>query len=86
MEFHLSTTKEIVIIGEKGNELERELQRRYLPNSVVVLSSDAETDSNVIPLRKDRVMIEGKPTAYVCEDFICNRPVTTVAEIIEAIK
>ncbi len=83
MEFHLGRMKEIVIIGKKGNELEREILNRYLPDAVVVLSSDAKADSAVIPLLKDRGMIDGKPTVYVCEDFVCQRPVATIAELVE---
>ncbi len=83
MEFLLSATKEIAVIGPKGNDLGREILGKYLPNSVVVLSTEPETDSAVIPLLKDRGMTDGKPTAYVCEAFVCQRPVTTVAEFVE---
>lgn len=79
MEFYLAKTKEVVIIGDRGSELEREIFEQFLPYKVVVLSSgDDDTD---IPLLKDRGMIDGKATAYVCEDFVCQRPVGTVEEL-----
>ncbi len=80
LEFHLSTTKEIVILGEKGNELEREIWTDYLPNKVVVL---AESDENaaLIPLLENRKATRGKPTAYVCENFICQKPVTSAEDL-----
>lgn len=78
LEFHLGETKEVVIVGPKGNGLEREALRRYLPNAVVALSPGPEPDPAVIPLLADRPMIDGLPTAYVCEDFVCERPVTEV--------
>ena len=81
LEFHLAATKEIVVIGPKGNDLERDVLGRYLPNAVVVLSSDAKADATTIPLLKDRGMVVEKATAYVCEDFVCQRPVTTVDEL-----
>ena len=81
LEFHLGETKEIAVFGEKGNDLECEVLSRYLPNAVVVLSSDAKADADVIPLLKDREMVEGRPTAYICENFVCQRPVTSVKEL-----
>ena len=81
LEFHLSRTKEIVVIGPRNNDLERNVLGRYLPDAVVVLSTDAESDSETIPFLKDRGMVDAKATVYVCEDFVCQRPVTTVEEL-----
>ncbi len=82
LEFHLGETKEIVVIGEKGNALEKDILTRYLPDAVIVVSSDARADVENIPLLNDRGMIEDKPTAYVCENFICQRPVTNVEDLV----
>jgi len=81
IEFYLNPTKEIVIIGEKGNELEREVRREYLPGKVVVLSENPARDAGLIPLLNERKMIEDKPTAYVCENFTCQKPVTTIEDL-----
>jgi uncharacterized protein YyaL (SSP411 family) len=87
LEFYLNPTKEIVIIGEKGNELESEAWSEYLPNKVVVLSGgDVKEDSEFIPLLQERKMIDGKPTAYVCQNYTCQKPVTTAAELREQLK
>jgi uncharacterized protein YyaL (SSP411 family) len=79
MEFYLHSIKEIVIIGEKGNELEREVWREYLPYKVIVLAGESSNDS--IPLLQERKIIDGKATAYVCENFTCRKPVTTIDEL-----
>ena len=81
IEFNLAAVKEIVIIGEKGNELEREVWSEFLPNKVVVLSGG--TDDGTIPLIAERKIVDGKATAYVCENFVCQRPVTSVVELRE---
>lgn len=81
LEFHLGKTKEVVVVGEKGNELEREIHSRYLPDAIIVLSSEAESDSATIPLLKDRGMVGAKATAYVCENFTCSKPVTSVDDL-----
>jgi uncharacterized protein YyaL (SSP411 family) len=86
LEFYLNPVREIVVIGEKGNELEREVWREYLPEKVVALSANAAENaknSELIPLLKERKMIEDKPTAFVCENFACQKPVTTADDLSE---
>jgi uncharacterized protein YyaL (SSP411 family) len=48
----------------------------YRPFKVVAVGA---ADSNV-PLLTGRERIEGKPAAYVCEHFVCQRPVTEIDE------
>lgn len=81
LEFHLSETKELVIVGPNGNALQQDVLRRYLPDAVVVLSANAAADSAVIPLLKGRETAGDQPTAYVCENFVCQRPATSVSEL-----
>lgn len=81
LEFYLNPTKEIVIIGGKGNELEREVWREYLPDKVVVLSDEEGKDAEIIPLLQARKMIENRPTAYVCRNFTCQKPATSAGEL-----
>jgi uncharacterized protein YyaL (SSP411 family) len=86
LDFYLSTPKELVIIGKKDTpetaSLVREIWRRYLPNKVVAESTGEHArDADIIPLLKDRTMIENRPTAYVCENYTCQRPVTTPEEL-----
>ncbi|GAA1260963.1 thioredoxin domain-containing protein [Saccharothrix xinjiangensis] len=37
------------------------------------------------PLLEDRPLVAGGPAAYVCRGFVCDRPVTTAAELAEAL-
>jgi uncharacterized protein YyaL (SSP411 family) len=80
-EFYLANVKEVAIIGSAGNELERELWDEYEPSKVVAVGETNEA----VPLLADRKQINGKPTAYVCENFVCQQPVTTVGELREAL-
>ena len=80
MEFTLKPTKEIVLIGDDEGKLAAEVWKKYLPNKVVV-SGDSANVSGQIPLLEGRTAIDGKPTAYVCENFVCNRPVTTAEQL-----
>ena len=81
LEFYLNPTKEIVILGEKGNELEREIWSEYLPNKVVVIAANIGENAKLIPLLENRKMIDDKPTAYVCENFVCQRPATNLSDL-----
>jgi uncharacterized protein YyaL (SSP411 family) len=87
LDFYLSTPKEIAIVGSarraETNALLSEVVRRYLPNRVLVGSAGngaAEARSG-IPLLEDRDRVDGKPTAYVCENYACNLPVTEPAAL-----
>ncbi len=78
MEFHISRVKEIAVIGEPGNVLEREVLATYLPNSVLAFAKDADPD---LPLLTDKRTTDGNPTVFVCENFVCQRPVTEVEDL-----
>ncbi|MEZ4610792.1 MAG: hypothetical protein R2838_11190 [Caldilineaceae bacterium] len=41
-------------------------------------ASDAASD---LPLLAGRTLVDGKPAAYVCENYACNLPVTTPEEL-----
>jgi uncharacterized protein YyaL (SSP411 family) len=78
----LSTPKEVAIIGSNAIDLKPmlgEVWRGYLPNKVVA----ASYGHDLLPLWEGRTMIDGKPTAYVCENYVCKRPVTELSELAE---
>ncbi|HEX8921036.1 MAG TPA: thioredoxin domain-containing protein, partial [Pyrinomonadaceae bacterium] len=86
LDFYLSTPKEIAIIGERAAEetleLLREVWTRYLPNKIVVQASAEDARATeAIPLLRHRPMIDGRATAYVCEHYTCQQPVTSRAEL-----
>ena len=87
LDFLLATPKEVVIVGPPDDPnteaLMREVFRHHLPNRVVVgMPQPADDDlGERIPLLRDRVMVDGQPTAYVCENYVCNLPVTDPAEL-----
>ena len=48
---------------------------RYIPNKVLV-GNDPSKPYPAIPLLEDRDMVDSRPTAYVCENYACQLPVT----------
>ena len=81
LDFYLSAPKEVAIIGNSSDaataDLLRTVNGRYLANRVIVGadSENAATESG-LPLLEGRGMVDGKPTAYVCENYACQLPVT----------
>jgi uncharacterized protein YyaL (SSP411 family) len=75
MEFILQPTKEVVLINDRDRDLSRQVWSRYLPNKVVVVSDNSDLEE--LPLISGRTAVDGDPTAYVCENFVCKRPVTS---------
>ena len=86
LDFYLSTPKEIAIIGpldaEETRSLLREVWTRYLPNKVVAQTAgDDDRVIAVLPLLRDRPMVDGHATAYVCEHYTCQQPTISAAEL-----
>jgi uncharacterized protein YyaL (SSP411 family) len=55
---------------------------RYLPNKVVVQSSEGdERLAGLVPLLRDRGALGGKATAYVCENYTCRQPVNEPSQL-----
>ena len=80
LDFYLSRPKEIVIVGARGDErtsaLLREVHKNYLPNRVLICASERDEPTRDIPLLAERRAVDGLPTAYVCENYVCQLPVT----------
>jgi hypothetical protein len=74
----LAPSQEVAIVGDPAHAatqaLLREVRSRYLPHTVVALKRpDAES---MLPLLQGRDLVDGKPAAYVCENYACRLPVT----------
>jgi uncharacterized protein len=81
LEFYLGPVKEIVIVAKQGSELEREVWADYRPFKVVAkMDPDSEPDVESAML-KGKGLVNGKEAVYVCEAFVCDKPVTTVGDL-----
>lgn len=89
LEFALAKPREIAIIGEVDGEdtaaLLRTLQKPYHPNQVVALANAGETAGHPA-LVEERPALDGRATAYVCQNFTCRQPVTSPTELAELLK
>jgi hypothetical protein len=86
--------REVAIVGAEGNDgtkkLLSEVYHEFIPNKVVALLDPTSGDSNeagkLIPLLRERPQIDGKATAYVCENYACKLPVTTSEQLAEQLR
>ena len=93
VENSLGKPRQIVIAGKKGSSetkaLLKEVHRHLLPNTIVILA-DANEGQKYLGERNEAVramsLVEGKPAAYVCENFTCKAPVTDVKRLSDLLK
>jgi hypothetical protein len=82
LELSLSAAREVAVVGDPADPATRALVdevtvKRFVPNHVLAVASvNDERSRHLVPLLRERVAIDGRPTAYVCERFTCRTPVT----------
>jgi uncharacterized protein YyaL (SSP411 family) len=84
LDFHLSTPREVAVVGPPGDPTTEELRQAVLapwsPNQVVAFSAGDEA-APAVPLLAGKGLVDGRPAVYVCERFACRAPVTSAAEL-----
>ena len=83
LDFAVGPVKEVALVGDPAatetQALVHTVFARFLPNKVVALrtpGAPGEAAALAIPLLAERPEQAGKPTAYVCQQFTCQLPVT----------
>ena len=92
LDFYVSPPKEIAVIGPRDDPTTQALLdtvfHRFLPNKVVMgvetplIPADDNSEAD-IPLLAGRGMVGGLPSAYVCQNYACQLPVTDPAGLAE---
>ena len=89
LDFAIGPTKEIVIAGEPDDEDTRKMldaiRSRFIPGKVLILNAGGEAGretGQLIPHVKDLKKIDGRATAYICENFRCKLPTTDLQEMV----
>jgi hypothetical protein len=83
VENSLGKPRQIVIAGKKDSPetkgLLKEVHRHFLPQAILLLA-DANEGQKYLGEKNKALramsLIDGKPAAYVCENFTCKAPVT----------
>jgi hypothetical protein len=78
-----SPGREIVLAGERDSDAASAMlaavRRHYRPNDVLLWQEPAI--ERLAPFTKGQHAVDGRATAYVCENFHCNLPVTNTADL-----
>ncbi|MEM7331492.1 MAG: thioredoxin domain-containing protein, partial [Chloroflexota bacterium] len=81
--FMASSPKEVAIVVESdiadSKQLLTLMNRQFHPNLVVAVGKNGEN----VPLLDKRSLVNNQPTAYVCEKFICKKPVTSGHDLLD---
>ena len=87
--FARSKPKEVVIVGNKklaSDSMVNIIREEFRPFTTSMFYSDFYSDlKDLAPFIENYKTIEGKTTAYVCENFACKAPITDISSFRDAI-
>jgi uncharacterized protein len=78
---------EVAVVGAPDDPGRSALRRTALlspsPGAVVAVGTPGEPENGDgrVPLLAGRGLVDGRSAAYVCRNFVCDRPVTDAAEL-----
>ena len=89
LDFAFGPAKEIVLAAEadapETKQMLNSIYRRFIPNKIVAFhpaqAKEAKEIISLIPFLESQLPLEGKATVYVCTDYACKFPVTTVENL-----
>jgi uncharacterized protein YyaL (SSP411 family) len=88
LDFELVEPRQIVIAGKPGADdtraLLREVHQHFIPRKILLLADGGDGQnvlSGKLEFMKSVVMIDGKATAYVCENYVCRQPVSDLGTL-----
>ncbi len=86
VDFFLDKPKQILIAGDKDSPetqaILREVHKRFLPNKIVVLADGGPVQERLAPtleVLETLTRLDGKATAYICENYVCQLPTNDVS-------
>jgi uncharacterized protein len=80
IDLDLAAVAEVAIVGPLDDRATRDLLQvasaGFAPSRVVAAAAEDVAERSAVPLLRDRPLVRGRPTAYVCRGFACRLPVT----------
>ena len=90
LDFDLGITRQIVLAGNPGAEdtqaLIAAIHRQFIPNRILLFADGGPAQeflANQLDFIRTVRPLEGKATAYVCEDYVCHLPTSDPAKVVE---
>jgi uncharacterized protein len=87
---NINPSRTIVIAGSRGDALVeqslKEISSRFMPfTNVIVYSGEHELEELISDI-SSKVMINGKTSIYICENFACRKPIQNIEEFKRALE
>jgi uncharacterized protein YyaL (SSP411 family) len=93
MNYHLAKPRQVVIAGDASADDTRALLRavheEFIPNKILLLADGSDGQALLgrhLEFIQDVEPINGKATAYVCENYVCDLPTTDVTTLRSQLK
>jgi len=87
LNFLLGPTQEIVIAGnadaKDAIEMLNITREKYMPNAIILFHPQVSAKSirKIAPFIKNQTAFNNKATAYVCENYVCKKPVDNLEDL-----
>jgi uncharacterized protein YyaL (SSP411 family) len=91
MDFYLSTPQELALVWPETQSADAAspfvdlVRTTYAPNLLLIGGPAGQVD-NATMLLDDREALQGKPTAYLCEKYVCQAPTTEPGSLAEQLR
>lgn len=89
LDFRLGPSYEVIISGKPGafdtERMLEEIWNYFVPNKVLIFRPEGENPeiTDLAKYTKEQLPVEGKATAYVCQDYECQLPTTETREMLK---
>jgi uncharacterized protein YyaL (SSP411 family) len=90
--YALYPTREIIIVGDEDapetQEMLKVIRGRFLPFAITLFFNEVRNRgiTDIVPFLRGTKQIQGKTTAYVCEAFACQAPVTDIESLVRILE
>lgn len=86
LDFGFGESFEIVIVGDKDDINTREIieyfSNKFLPNKIILFKEPEDNSlKKISPFTELQTQISGKATVYICRNYVCEKPATSLNEI-----
>jgi len=90
LEFHTGTY-EICIIGNKAEEMRKELEKHFIPNKLVSAFLPENNNHRILPILENKIPSKEVDTSdktliYICRNRVCGLPYDNVEEALKELK
>lgn len=94
LDFFLGPSQEVILSGDLKDpilhQMIQSLSSKFLPNKVVIVrpadQRQAQEIISLIPSLESQIPLEGKTTAYVCRNHVCQSPTSDIQKFEKSIQ